>query len=199
MAKAKKKAKAKKPSLKKIDKKDVEKVLTKKRAKRGGAVLLRHKALLKELAENGGSLRKALKKLGYSKVVQNNPKKVTDSKSWQELMDEFLSDEELAKHHEMLLNHKKIDYQVFPAGTSDEDINDIMLIFGIIVMKIQKNDQWKRAYYSIPDPMAKKFALEMAYKLKKRYEEGVKIINKYDGLSKEEIVEQVARRISGDS
>lgn len=66
---------------------------------------LRAKAAFKKLAENGGkSVSRAMREAGYSKVTASTPSKLTKSKSWQELMDEFLPNEMIANAHSELIN-----------------------------------------------------------------------------------------------
>lgn len=57
----------------------------------------------------------------YSPAMAKNPQKLTSSKGWKELVDEYLSDKELAQHHQALLNSTRIDHLVFPLGPKDED------------------------------------------------------------------------------
>ena len=57
----------------------------------------RRKAVIRELAENGGSMRKAMVKAGYSIEYADNPKKLTKSKTWIELLEHYLPDKKLAQ------------------------------------------------------------------------------------------------------
>ncbi len=66
------------------------------------------------------SMGKILKKNGYSAAMAKNPKQVTESKGWQDLMEEFLPDNLLSKVHKEGLkatftdkfNTKEPDYGV---------------------------------------------------------------------------------------
>lgn len=74
------------------------------------------------MAENGGKLTEAIRETGlYSQSVIDNPKKITDSKTWQELKEIYLPDELLGKKHQQLLNSTRIDHMIFPLGPKDED------------------------------------------------------------------------------
>ena len=53
----------------------------------------------------------------------------------------------------------------------------------------------KVAYYPIPDNIAKKYALEMAHKLKQKYGD-LTIVHKFGSLSDEEIEEEIAGILS---
>lgn len=62
------------------------------------------KAAVKETLENLGkgkkvSMGKILRKHGYSEAVVKNPKIVTESKGWQQLLEETLPDTLLSKIH----------------------------------------------------------------------------------------------------
>jgi hypothetical protein len=65
---------------------------------------IKQKRAFKEALENGGVVSRAMKTAGYSDSVAKNPKKLTDSIGWKELMDEYLPDKLLAKRHLALLN-----------------------------------------------------------------------------------------------
>lgn len=58
-------------------------------------------------------------------------------------------------------------------------------------MRIRKQNQWKRAYYWTPDHKSRKYAIEMAYKLRGRYEaEKVKFVDPYEGMKVKELLEK---------
>ena len=64
---------------------------------------LKQKKVLRNLGENGGSLRKAIKDAGYSQKYADNPKRLLGTRTWQELMKEMLPDALLATVHRALL------------------------------------------------------------------------------------------------
>jgi hypothetical protein len=64
----------------------------------------RQKKAMKIFLDNGGkSVSRALREAGYSKQTAKNPKKITETKGWQQLMEEYLGDELLATTHHALL------------------------------------------------------------------------------------------------
>ena len=72
---------------------------------------IKHKKALKRLAENGGNLGEAMRVAGYSKISSKTPKKMTSSKGWRELMDEYFPEEELAKLHAEQLGATSVIYK----------------------------------------------------------------------------------------
>ncbi|MDD5040204.1 MAG: hypothetical protein PHY34_03560 [Patescibacteria group bacterium] len=69
---------------------------------------LRQKNAVKKIVENRGiSVSKAMREAGYSAASAKNPKNLTDSKAWPELMDTALPDSKLLTVHKKLLNHKE--------------------------------------------------------------------------------------------
>lgn len=52
------------------------------------------RAALKTL-ENGGNVSKAMREVGYSASVAKNPQKLTQSKGWEEFLDEYFPDSKL--------------------------------------------------------------------------------------------------------
>ena len=76
----------------------------------------RQQALKRELSENIGiSMGKAMVNVGYSETTAETPTLVTKTKSWIELMDEYLPDQLLQqKHQEGLDATKKEDKEQVP-------------------------------------------------------------------------------------
>ena len=68
---------------------------------------LKQKKVLDKIMENHGNISKSMEQVGYTKATAKNPKNLTDSKGWQELVKEYLPDINLAKKHKQLLNSKK--------------------------------------------------------------------------------------------
>lgn len=99
-------------------------------------------------------MRQVMKKAGYSQATADHPKDLTESKGWQELMEEYLPDKHLAEMHKQFLDSPRIITRYVKGEIVDE--------------------------YEETSPQAVK-ALDMAYKLKKRYSDtninGVMIVN----------------------
>jgi hypothetical protein len=72
------------------------------------------KAISKVLETPGIPIGRAMREAGYSEKTAKNPKDLTQSRAWAELMDQYLSDEEVAKVHKELLNATVVDHMVFP-------------------------------------------------------------------------------------
>lgn len=81
---------------------------------------LKQKLALKNAVENGGNMSKAMRDAGYSANTAKTPQKLTESKAWTELVEEFLPDSLLTEKHLGLLNAVKengeIDTSAVKAG-----------------------------------------------------------------------------------
>lgn len=73
---------------------------------------LRQKKAFKKAAENGGVVSRAMLDAGYSAMTAQDPKKLTDSKGWKELMEIYLPDDKLGRKHDQLLNDQESNVQV---------------------------------------------------------------------------------------
>ena len=148
---------------------------------------------IQKLVEIGGKLKgkqknitigRVLKEAGYSPAVQKTPQKVTESKGWKLLMDEYYPDDKLAKAEQGQLGASKVGHYIFPAKESNKEIKEIVESFpNCKLIKIRKQLNWKRAYFSSPDNQAIAKSLDRIYKLKDKYpaekhkiEEEVKVI-----------------------
>lgn len=68
---------------------------------------IKQREAVKKTLENHGNVSKAMLEVGYSPNTAKNPKILTDSKGWQELMDKYLPDKDLAKVHRQGLKATK--------------------------------------------------------------------------------------------
>ena len=74
----------------------------------------KQKEAVKILSENiGKPIGEAMREAGYSKSTSETPQRLTESKGFQQLMDEYLPDELLAeKHKELLTAPKKVRHYI---------------------------------------------------------------------------------------
>lgn len=151
----------------------------------------KYEKIAKNFAENGGKMSEAIRDAGLSESMARNPQKITDSKTWNEVVEEFLPDSELTEKHKELLNSTRIDHMVFPLGPkknsekeewlkasgnkevkdvlSDEEITEMLAEVNCKVRRIVHGEQARHVYFWSSDNRAKKDALDMAYKLKGRF------------------------------
>ena len=164
---------------------------------------LHRKILIKKVienVENSGklSVSKAARDLGMKNYARN-PQRITKTKEWKELMDEYMPDDLLAETHHSLLTAGEIQHYVFPAmiktkmvkssdpsvkgkkikakdaeaeALPDDEIQAIVeSVPGckLIYIRYEQFLGGKVAYYQAPDSKSRKDALDMAYKLRGKY------------------------------
>lgn len=61
---------------------------------------IKQKKAFDRIIENHGNISRAMIEVGYDETTAKNPKNLTNSNGWKELMATHLSDEKLAKVHE---------------------------------------------------------------------------------------------------
>lgn len=163
-------------------------------------ISLKARNVAKILAENHGmAVGEAMIRAGYSPITALKPSNLTNSKGWQELMDEYLPEENVAKVHKALLNSHNIDHMTFPLGPKDEteveefitrakddalkagkeyiekdfltdgDISAMLADVNCTVRRIVHGEQARHVYFFAPDNRARKDALDMVYKLRGSY------------------------------
>jgi hypothetical protein len=70
---------------------------------------LKQENTVKDLLENAGKpIGKAMLENGYAPATAKNPKELTDSKAWPELLEKYLPDDKLLKVHDEGLTATKI-------------------------------------------------------------------------------------------
>lgn len=165
-----------------------------------GAVRLKHKRVLNKISENIGksdkktSVRQALIDEGYSESYADSGQ-FQKTKTWSELVEYFFPDEELAKTHRELLNKMNVEHCEFPKDENDKSIIEAISGFGFRVVKIVRGNMCKRAYFSIMDGNVAAKALDMAYKLKKKYGADITIKNELENLTYEELEDRLEKAI----
>jgi hypothetical protein len=130
----------------------------------------KQKIAAKKLSENirkqgqKKPMQEILKESGYSESVSKSPQRVTESKGWKELMEEYFPAENIYRIHKKLLNKK-----------------EIIAYKGEFIKTRQPHSDVK-------------YALDMIYKLKGLYKENefsVSISNATDSMSMEELDEEI--------
>jgi hypothetical protein len=120
----------------------------KKKKKYNTKPTLKHKKVIKILAENGrkaGSKKKktignVLKEAGYSKSVQESPTKVTESKGFKELLKEMLPDNEVVKLQKDLMYAARLDSRDVDDELTNKQITILVeSVAGCTVKKILRS------------------------------------------------------------
>lgn len=155
---------------------------------------LKHIKVLENIGK-GMTMGDAAEAAGYSRVYADSGA-LKKTKEWNELLEEYLPDNLLAEEHKKLLKLSKIDHMVFPVSVEEEEIEKIITDLGCVVKKFQFGEQGTHVWYYVPDGLAKKNALDMAYKLKARYDNTITVKGKLGQLSDEEIEDRIAREVS---
>lgn len=131
---------------------------------------LRQKKLAKAILENrGGSVGSAMREAGYSAAYAKNPQQLAGTKTWNELMDEFLPDADLAAVHQSLLKSKRVERLVVHKKIPDKDIEQMITDANCVLKKIYEFMGEKHVMFWAPNDKARTDALDLAYKLKGVY------------------------------
>jgi len=162
---------------------------------------IKQKRAAKKIVENGGNVSKGMRDAGYSKETAKSPKKLTESRGWEELMKKYISDDDISKAHGELLRASQIDHYVFPKSEKDEVIKKLIeSIPGCKLMKVRIAQQWKRAYFWTPDNHSRKDAIDMAYKLKGKYTpQKMKFMDDLENFDDDEIENEINKRNKQDT
>lgn len=158
-------------------------------------VKLQHKKLYKRLVENGGSLRQAIKKEGYSDAVADNPQKITKSKSWNQLLNQYLPESRLLEVHDQQLNSYKLQSMTFQKQIDDETIYELMESINAVLKKIVEIPIGKVVFYITADNQSRNKALEMGLKLHKKLTDKIEVkdTTPFAALSDQELAERIKK------
>jgi len=173
-----------------------ERVISPKRKKSKGA-LERHKLLFKKISGNDGkeiSLGKAMREIGYTEEYANNPHKLKQTKSWKSLMETHLSDEKLSRVHSKLLEAKNIRQLNFNYKMKDGEIQDLIEREGYTFIGTKRFMTTAVVFFSTPDGLTIRSALDMGYKLKGKYE-AERHDFKFSPYTKEQLIEMILEKV----
>lgn len=133
------------------------------------------RALTIYVENRGKSVSAAMREAGYSDQTAKNPKNLTDSQAWRDLIDEKLKDEDLVDAHHRLLSAQEIGHMVFPLGMDEVDIKELLNSVGCTPQKVKHGESAIHVWYWSPDYGTQKAAVELAYKLKGRLTQKIEV------------------------
>lgn len=171
------------------------------------ARVIRIKAVARKVLAGKGrkSVGAAMREEGYSPVYADTPQKLTRSKTWKQILAEFLPDELIAQKHLELANAAEIQHYTFPHKSerktkkdvmSDEEIQAVVESVPGCKLIYIKADQYlgKVAYFQAPDHRSRKDAIDMAWKLRGRYAaEKLEIDDPFERMTNGELADKIAR------
>src|SRR5574341_427314 len=100
---------------------------------------------IENVVENRGNVSKAMLDAGYDETTAKNPKNLTESRAWQDLMDKYLDDKRLVRVHAEGLGARRKRAEI-----------------------VDRDDKGRPVYqyFDEPDYFARHKYLETAYKIK---------------------------------
>lgn len=129
----------------------------------------RQKIAIQKVIENGGNVSKAMREAGYSPQSAVNPSKLTESKTWEELMEQHFPDSKLSK----VIDEGLEATRVISAVNTGKEANGATTDF-----------------VDVPDHAVRHKFTETALKLKKKFpSEKMQLLGENDGPIQIEITE----------
>ena len=117
---------------------------------------LKQEEAVKKIVENHGNISQAMRDVGYSPATAKNPKNLTESKAWPQLMEEQLPDKEVLEEHRKGLHATKpIGALVIIKKDGEQEV-------------VYKNNE---GVIEVDDTPTRLKAVELAYKIKGRLNE----------------------------
>lgn len=160
---------------------------------------MRQKRAIDIIVESNGkkSVSRAMREAGYSPKSAKNPKALTESVAWKQLMDKYLPEDLIAKKHLELLNAKTVQSFIIPKDVAEEQIEQLkedIKEAGGIFRSIQHTQKGTFCFYFAPDGATQKSMIDMAHKLRGTYAaekrdvkvEGLSLKDLYDGSKRED-------------
>ena len=161
---------------------------------------IRGKMVLKELQKQVGkggkpNLSKAMQAVGYTESYAESGN-VLKKKSWNQLMEQYLPDELLARTHNQLLNSKEIRQLNFNYTISDEEIQELIESQGNVFISTKRFMTTATVFFSAPNDNIRHKASELGYKVKgKMAPETLNLQdNRLEKLSTEEVEALIAKK-----
>ena len=126
------------------------------------------------IRENKGNKKitmgKLMREAGYSPTYSKHVGKLVKSKTFQELLEEYLPDDMLSKTHANITQAKSIDHRTFPKSMTDKEMTTVIeSVAGCKVKKIKHGDSANHVWFWMPDNTNRLNAIKEAYKVKNKY------------------------------
>lgn len=149
----------------------------------------KQKAVARKIVETHGSVSGAMRSVGYKDKTAKNPKNLTESKGWAELMDQYYPDDKIAKIQQKMLKASILRTMEFDYSLDERSIRKIVKSSGGKVSHIQvfepgggkgkkKFSGSKRVYFTIPDQRIVDSTMDKILKSKGRYISKIEVDNK---------------------
>lgn len=155
------------------------------------AVKALSEAVRKSKGKKSIAIGKIMREAGYSVEFSKQPSRIIKSKSFQELLAEYLPDDLLSKTHSQIITAKSIDHRTFPTATTDEEIKEIIeSVSGCVVKKIQHGEQANHVWYWTPDNTSRLSAIKEGYRVRNKYpaeKHEIETTIKFEDLNDEEL------------
>ena len=125
------------------------------------------------------SMGAAMVEAGYSKHTANRPSDVTTSMAWRVLMDQYLPDEYIVAKHLELSEASKLEHLSVPfGGESMPSLDEVRQLVEVIPSAVYLGHSVAEAFgqrqlriiYLAPDYRSRKDAIDLAYRLRGRFE-----------------------------
>jgi len=179
-----------------MPKKDIKKSTKRRKGKKATVNQRRVAQIVAEQVRKGEkvSVSAAMRKAGYSPSTASKPHKVTESKAWQELLDEYLPEEYLSTRHRELADAMTLKSFTLP-DIPDEAIREMFSAGGIEVISIneyetKKGNTRKAVLLSIPESLTRARALELAYKIRGKMAPQV-MEHRFANMDKDQLVQYI--------
>lgn len=156
-------------------------------------VVLKHKKILEKLGK-GKTLTQAAQEVGYAESTATSGA-ITKTKSWKQMLDQYLPESKLLKVHDQQLNSYKLQSMLFQKQIDDEVIYELIESINAVLKKIVEIPTGKVVFYITADNQSRNKALEMGLKLHKRLTDKVEVkdTTPYTGLTDAELAERIKK------
>lgn len=132
---------------------------------------IKQKLAFNKVVENGGKVSTAMRDVGYSSATAKTPQKLTESKGWLELLEQFAPDDLLAE-------------KLGDGLESTKPISALVLISGDKPMRTKDNE----GQIEVPDYAIRHKYLETALKLKQKLTDKLDLTSKGEKIEGNQIV-----------
>lgn len=130
---------------------------------------LKQKAVMNDLLENTGKpIGQAMLDAGYAPATAKNPLELTESEGWKALIEQYLPDKDVLQAHKDGLGATKVVSAIVMGKDADSKTSD---------------------FIDVPDHPTRLKAVELAYKVKSKFQPTTLIQNNFGTHAKKELEE----------
>ena len=152
------------------------------------AMKMKYRKIVKAVVE-GGNIGEAIHNEGYGDSLAKNPSKITNTKTFQELLDEYMPEEFVLDQHKRLYSEHRHIKQVRLETTDDTEIKEACKGYENVSTIKHEDEGYTLLIINEVDREARKSAVELSHRIRGSFAPTrIEVKREYEDMPDEELM-----------